>query len=252
VGVNTVPVWTVQPSGFVAVLMTFVEDRRVLVISWLVGGRMTWAEAAELAGVSVATVGRWYRVFRRTGAFRPDDALGQQHHDNAVFNHNLLVAVTSLILDSPEAFLGEILPTLRQLSELPGWEGLPHSPSTVSLVLRAVGCTHKRIITHFRQRCAHRRRKFAREIRRVPIKCIVSMDEVHKDGSTSYRRYGWALRGVRDEVMISDPRKSPRYSVMAAVSIDAVVETMSCVVPPSYTALAYALFIHAGAPFMGK
>ena len=142
--VNTVPVWTVQPSGFVAVQMTFVEDRRVLVISWLVGGRMTWAEAAERGGVSVATVGRWYRVFRRTGAFWPDDAPGQQHYNNAVFNPNFLVAVTSLIVDSPEAFLGEISETLRQLLELPGWEGLPHSPSTVSLVLCAVGYTHKR------------------------------------------------------------------------------------------------------------
>jgi len=91
---------------------------------------------------------------------------------------------------------------LPQLSELPGWEGLPHSPSTVSLVLRAVGYTHKRIITHFCQRCAHRPREFAREIRRVPIKCIFSMNEVHNDGSTSYRRYGWALRGVRDDVKI--------------------------------------------------
>ena len=250
--VHTVLRWTDRPSGFFAVYMTFAEDRRVLVISWLVGGRMTWEDAAELGGVSVATVGRWYRVFRRTGAFWPDDALGQKHYDNALFNPDFLVAVTSLIVDSPEAFLGEISETLRQLSELPGWEGLPHSPSTVSRVLRAVGYTHKRIITHYRERCAHRRREFARQIRRVPIKCIVSMDEVHKDGSSSYRRYGWALRGVRDEVLVSDPRKSPRYSVMAAVSIDGVVETMTCAVPPSYTALDYTLFIHQLAPSMGK
>ena len=120
-GINTVPGWTVQPSGFVAVHMKFVEDRCVLVISWLLGSRMTSAEAAELGGMSVATVGRWYLVFRRTGAFFPDDALGQQHYDNAVFNpnFNFLVAVTSLIVDSPEAFLGEISKTLRQLSELP-------------------------------------------------------------------------------------------------------------------------------------
>jgi len=230
-----VPVWTVQPSGFVAVLMTFVEDRRVMVKSWLVGGRMTRAEAAELGGVSVATV--WYRVFRRTDACWPDDALGQQHYDNAVFNPNFLVTVTSLIVDSPKAFLGAISETLQQLSELPGWEGLPRSPSTVSLVLHAVGYTHKRIITHFLQRCALRKREFEQEIRRVPVTCIVSTDEGHKEGSTSYRSYGWALRGARDEVMISYPRKSPRYSVMAAVSIDGVVETMTCAVPPSYTAL---------------
>jgi len=86
----------------------------------------------------------------------------------------------------------------------------------------------------------------------VPIKCTVSMDEVHKDGSSSYRRYGWALRGVRDEVLVSDPRKSPRFSVMAAVSIDGVVKTMTCAVPPAYTSLDYTLFFHQLAPSMGK
>jgi len=103
-----VPVLTVPSSGFVAVLMTPVEDPHMLVISWLVRGRMTWADAGELGGVSVATVGRWYWVFRRTGAFWHDDALSQQHKDKAVFNPNFLVAVTSLIVDSPEAFLCEI------------------------------------------------------------------------------------------------------------------------------------------------
>jgi len=39
---------------------------------------------------------------------------------------------------------------------------------------------------------------------------------------------------------------------MAAVSIDGVVETMTCAVSPSYTALDYALFMHALAPSMGK
>jgi len=57
---------------------------------------------------------------------------------------------------------------------------------------------------------------------------------------------------MRDEVLIVDPRKSPRYSVMAAVRIDGVVETISCAVPPAYTALDYALFIHQLAPSMGK
>jgi len=213
---------------------------------------MTWEEAAKLEGVSVATVHRWSRVFRRTGAFWPDDDLGQQHYENALFNHNNLAAVTSLIVDSPEAFLGEISETLRQLSELPGLEGLPHSPSTVSRVLRAVEYTHKRIITHFRERCVHRRRESAHQVRCVPIKCIVSMDEVHKDGSSSFRRYGWALRGMRDEVLIADPRQSPRYSVMAAVSINGVVETVPCAVPPASTTIDYALIIQQLAPSMGK
>jgi len=252
VRVHAVLQWTARPSGILAAGMTFAEDRRVLVIYWLVGGRMTWEDAAELGGVSVATVGRWYQVFRRTGAFWPDDALGQQHYDNALFNPKFLAAVTSLIVDSLEALLRDISETLRQLSELPGWEGLAHSASTVSRVLRAVGYTHKRITTHFRERCAHRRREFARQIRRLPIKCILSMDEVLKDGSSSYRRYGWALRGVQDEVLVSDPRKSPRYSVMSAVSIDGVVETMTCAVPPTYTALDYTLFMHQLAPSMGK
>jgi len=97
-------------------------------------------------------------VFPRTGAFRPDNALGQQHYDNALFNPNFLVAVTSLIVDfprGPEAFMGEVSETSRQLSELPRWEGLSHSPSTVSRELRAVGHTHMHITTHFRERCVH-------------------------------------------------------------------------------------------------
>ena len=249
--VNTVPAWSAQPSGFVVVHMTFVEDRRALVISWLAGGRMTWAEAAEPGAVSVATVGRWYRVFRRTRAFCTDDALGPQQYDNAVFNSNFLVAVTSLNVPSPVAFQGDISETVRAL----GAYTFGGAPALAFHRVARAACrryTHKRIITHFRQRCAHRRHAFAREIRRVPIKCIFSMDEVHMDGSTSYRQYGYALRGVRDEVMISDPRKSPRYSVMAAVSIDGVVERMMCAVPPSYTALDYVLVIHAPAPSMGR
>lgn len=39
---------------------------------------------AELGGVSVATLRRWYRVLRRTLAFWPDEALGQQHYDITV------------------------------------------------------------------------------------------------------------------------------------------------------------------------
>lgn len=231
--------------------MTFPEDRRVLVLSWLIAGGMSQHEAARLSGIGSATVWRWLDVYKKTGAFWPDDALGQRHYDCAVFNPNFLQAVTALIVDSPEAFLGEIGVTLRHLSALPGWEGLPQSPSTVLRVLSAVGYTHKKIITQFRERDAFRRRAFSRAIRRVPIKCIVSADEVHKDGSADYRRYGWALRGKRDEVLISDPRQSPRFSTMAAVSIDGVVETLTCAVPPAYGALDWAFLIHRLAPRMG-
>jgi len=95
----------------------------------------------------------------------------------------------SLIVDSPKALLGDISEPLRQLSELPGCERLSHSPSTVSLELHAVRYTHKRNNTHFRHRCAHRRRDFAREIPSVHIKCIPSLDDVQKDGSTICRRH---------------------------------------------------------------
>jgi len=74
------------------------------------------------------------------------------------------------------------------------------------------------------------------------------MADVHKSGSTSYLRYDWSPRGVRHEVMISDPIRSPRFSVMAAVSIESFVETMTCAVSLSSTALDYALFNHALAP----
>eukprot|EP00170_Pyropia_yezoensis_P005630 contig_22863_g5646 len=81
--------------------------------------------------------------------------------------------------------------------------------------------------------------------------CLVSADEVHKDGSTDYRRYEWALRGRRDEVLIADPRQSPRFSTMAAVCVDGVVKTLTRAVPPAYCSLDWAFFIHRLAPRMG-
>ena len=65
-GVQAVWLWTERPPEVLAADMTFAEDRRETVLSWLIGGRMTWEDAVELGGVSVATVGRWYRVFRRS------------------------------------------------------------------------------------------------------------------------------------------------------------------------------------------
>ena len=158
----------------------------------------------------------------------------------------------SLIVVSPVAVLAKISEIWLKLLHLTGREGPPNWPSTLSRVLRAVGYTNKRVPKHFHRRRAHRQRKPAQEIRCVPIKCIVTMVEVHKVGSTCYRQYGWVLRGVRDEGIVSEPRKSPRYSAMAAVSIDGVFEGMKCAVPPSYAALVYALFLQALAPSMGK
>ena len=147
------------------------------------------------------------------------------------------------------AVLDEISEIWLKLLHLPGREGPPNWPSTLSRVLHAVGYTNKRVPKHFYQRRAHRRRKLVQEIRRVPIKC---MNEVHKDGSTCYRQYGWVLRGVPDKVIVSEPRKSPRHSAMADASIDDVIEEMKCAVPPSYAALVYVLFVQALAPCMGK
>jgi len=70
-------------------------------------------DAAELGGVRVAAVGRCYRVFRRSGAFWRDDALGQQHNDIVFFNPNFVAAMTSLNVDFAEAFVGEISESLR-------------------------------------------------------------------------------------------------------------------------------------------
>lgn len=91
--------------------------------------------ARRLSGAGVAIVWRWVDVYRTTGCFWTDDALGQRHDDNALFNPHFLRAVTSLLAGSPEAFLGEISETLWQLSELSGWKGIPLSPATVSRML---------------------------------------------------------------------------------------------------------------------
>jgi len=78
------------------------------------------------------------------------------------------------------------------------------------------------------------------------------MYEVHTDDSSSYRRCRWELRGVRDEVLVSDPRKRPLFPVMVAVSINGIVDSMTCTVSAAYTSLDYTLFIHRLPPSMGK
>lgn len=230
--------------------MTYAEDRRVLVISWLLTG-MSRRDAAHLAGIGTATAQRWLNVYRDTGFFWPDPDLGQRHHDNIRFNPNFLLAVTALIQDRPEAFLCEISQTLREMADLPGWEGMPTSPSTVSRVLRAVGYTHKGVVTCFRERDAARRRAFAEAMRMVPVRCVVSADEVHKDGFTSFRQYGYAQRGRRVESLIASPRHRPRFSAMAAVSVHGVVDTLVCSTPPGFSAVDWALFVRILAPSMG-
>lgn len=230
--------------------MTFPEDRRVLVISWMLAG-FTRREAASLGGLGSTTAQRWMDVYNNTGLFWPDPDLGEQHYDNATFNPNFLLAVTALIKERPEAFLGEIADTLKELALLPGWHGLPTSVSTVSRVLKAVGFTHKGVITCFRERDAVRRRAFARAMRAVPVRCVVSVDEVHKDGFTSYRRYGYARRGRRVEALIRSPRHLPRFSAMVAVSVHGVVESLVCSTPPGFSGLDWALFLRMMAPSLG-
>lgn len=84
--------------------------------------------------------------------------------------------------------------------------------------------------------------------RRFPIACIVSTDEVHRDGSTDFRKYGWALRGVLDEVLTRELLKNTRFSMMVATSIDSVAETLTCAKPLALTALDCAQFLHRFVP----
>lgn len=94
------------------------------VISWMLSG-MQPSQAARLSCTSCLSVYRWWGEYQRTGSVWSDDTLGIAHHDKATINPNNLATVVTLILDSPEAFFGELSATLDESSQLEGWAGTP-------------------------------------------------------------------------------------------------------------------------------
>jgi len=71
----------------------------------------------------------------------------------------------------------------------------------------------------------------------VPLRCLLSADETHKDGGDLWRRRGRWLRGVRYECRSRDRRAILRTSTVMAVSYtNGVLHSVTTSSPPSQNA----------------
>ena len=85
-------------------------------------------------------------------------------------------------------------------------------------MLRAVGWTHKRVITHYKDRNDMMRVRWARLMLLFPSSAFVSCDESHVDGCSTFRRSSWTPRGQRSHRLLTSPRNRSRFTVTVGIS----------------------------------
>jgi len=195
------------------------ENVRVLIVWNVVHHVMPCSEAARLFGCDPSSVYRFKATYLSTGELWPNGERRNTHRDNISYDEAFKLALVEIIEERPELFLREIGDIIRALQQLPAWpRELNCSTSTIDRVLRAVGWTHKRVITHYKERNDDLRVRWARMALLFPSSAFVSCDESHVDGSSSYRRSSWVPRGQRSHRLLPSPRNRPRCTVTVGIS----------------------------------
>jgi len=99
--------------------------------------------------------------------------------------------VNAVLRSDPEKFKGEIKDVFTFLSTFPGYRHeYKSSIGTMDKVLHAIGFSYKKLYRMCRESDQFRREELARILLAVPARCIVSVDETHKDGGDLRRRKG--------------------------------------------------------------
>jgi len=195
------------------------DNVRVLIFWHVVHHAMPCSEAARLFGCDPSSVYRFKVTYLSTGELWPDGERRNTHRDNILYDEAFKLALVEIIEERPELFLREIGDIIRTLQQLPAWPGeLTFSTSTIDRVLRAVGWTDKRVITHYKERNDDLRVRWARMALLFPSSAFVPCDESRVDGSSSYRRSSWAPQGQRSHRLLPSPRNRPRRTVTVGIS----------------------------------
>jgi len=173
-------------------------------------------------GVRKSTLKRWAAYHRDHGSPWRNPVYRNLHASSCWFDDRLMSALVMLVRENPRALLREHAATLKAMRDHPSGEfvGLRCSQSTVDLHMRRLGFTRKVVLRLFRESLEPARRAHAVARRRIPRRCIVSVDETHTDGGDVFRRYGRALAHERTRERGRDPRTVPRTSTTMAVSAD--------------------------------
>jgi len=175
--------------------MVVPENVRVLIVWHVVHHNMPCADATRLFGCDASSVYTFKETYLAIADLWPNGSRRNTHYDNTLYDDVLKTAIIEIIEERPEIFVREVDDILRALQQLPGWPGqLTSSASTIDRVLRAVGCTHKRVITHYKERNDYLRVRWAR------------------------RRSGRAPLGQRSHRLLGSPRNRPRFTVTVGIS----------------------------------
>lgn len=86
-------------------------------------------------------------------------------------------------------------------------------------ILTAHGFTRKRVERLFQERSLAAQEQFVIDVSEVPLRCIVSVDEVHTDGGDVFRKYGRSHHSTPCALLDRDPRTVERTSTMMGVSM---------------------------------
>jgi len=122
------------------------------------------------------------------------------------------------VRSDPEQFIGEMEDVFEFLSTLSGYRAsYKASIATLDVVLRAINFSYKQLYRMCRERDQARREEFARVLSTIPTRCVVSVDETHKDGGDLRRRKGRWLWGERYECLSRSSKGVLRTSTMMAV-----------------------------------
>lgn len=178
------------------------------------------AEAASLVKCSEYSIRRWRRQMAATGSVWPDAELENGHEDAALRNEELVRVVLSLMEDEPVAFLRENSELLVAIAlEYPALDTTFVSASTVQRILTAHGFTRKRVKRLFQERSLAAQEQFVIDVSEVPLRFIVSVDEVHTDGGDVLRKYGRSHHSTPCALLDRDPLTVARTSTMMGVSM---------------------------------
>jgi len=203
-------------------------------------------EVRGIMGCSKRSMRRWLKFLRDNGTVWRDPAMHNSHEDAAVRNPTLNHAILSLLQREPAAFLKDHVDLLVALSlDFPASDHRYVSASTVYRVLRRNNITRKRVERLFSERSETDQRAFAIAFNQIPLRCIISVDETHTQGSDMYRLYGRSVQGTPCVLYDRDTRPVVRTSTMMAVSMThGVLWVTTVILGDAQTSDDWRLFLH--------
>jgi len=196
----------------------FSEDTRQHVIGLLEEGYPA-SDVAEIIECSPRSMRRWLRHFMVSGTVWRDPRFRNLHGDAAIRNPHLTRAVLTLVETEPFAFLRDHVDLLFALSsDDPESDHRYMNAATVFCALRFRRYTRKKIERLHVESSLDAQRAFAVLFNEIPLRCIVSVQEIHTAGSDMYQRSGRSLRDMACSLRDRGTRPITRTSTMMAVT----------------------------------